>query len=121
MRNIGGIGESMLPKVIGCADQREPLGVSETAKTNAGTFTHDASAAIRANRPFSLECLDSARGFCRHDHPVCGLMHRSRPHLTVQFSTRATAMHQTADGVVVTAATPRGNETFEGVSAIGAD
>src|SRR5260370_34756792 len=48
-------------------------------------------------------------------------MLRPMPHVTVKFSTRATAMHQTADGVVVTAETPRGIETFEGEWAIGAD
>jgi 3-(3-hydroxy-phenyl)propionate hydroxylase len=65
--------------------------------------------------PFRLHC---------EQHKLTPLVHemlRPMPHVTVEFSTRATAVHQTADGVIVTAQTPGGTETFEGEWVIGAD
>ncbi len=43
------------------------------------------------------------------------------PHAEVRFSCRVTSVTQSDDGVVVTADTPNGTETFEGKWAIGAD
>lgn len=43
------------------------------------------------------------------------------PHAEVRFSSRVTSVTQDGDGVVVTAETPNGTETFEGKWVIGAD
>ena len=53
--------------------------------------------------------------------PLVYDMLRPIPHVEVRFSSRVTNVTQDDDGVVVTAETPNGTETFEGKWVIGAD
>src|SRR5262245_46550538 len=65
--------------------------------------------------PFRLHC---------EQHKLTPLVYdmlRGMPHVRVEFSMQVTAVRQSADGVIVTAETPDGTETFEGEWVIGSD